>query len=73
MLVVVGRHVGECFDDACLDALLLAMPVFWKGKLAQNAGRLHPARREVMHYDYVNHVVLKKCSCRYCGIIDVLW
>jgi len=57
VLVAVGRYVGEGFDDARLDALFLAMPVSWKGTLAQYAGRLHrlhPAKREVVVHDYVD-------------------
>ena len=60
VLVAVGRYVGEGFDDARLDTLFLAMPVSWKGTLAQYAGRLHrlhPAKREVVVHDYVDHAV----------------
>ena len=63
MLVAVGRYVGEGFDDARLDTLFLAMPVSWKGTLAQYAGRLHrlhrlhPAKREVVVHDYVDSAV----------------
>ena len=37
--------------------VLLTMPVSWKGTLAQYAGRLHrlhPSKREVVIYDYVD-------------------
>ena len=60
MLVATGRYVGEGFDDARLDTLFLAMPVSWKGTLAQYVGRLHrvhAAKREVQVYDYVDGVV----------------
>ena len=60
VLVAVGRYVGEGFDDARLDTLFLAMPVSWKGTLAQYAGRLHrlhPAKREVIVHDYVDRAV----------------
>ena len=60
ILIATGRYVGEGFDDARLDTLLLAMPVSWKGTLAQYVGRLHrlhPAKREVLVYDYVDDVV----------------
>ncbi len=60
MLVAVGHYVGEGFDDARLDTLFLAMPVSWKGTLAQYAGRLHrlhPAKREVVVHDYVDRDV----------------
>ena len=60
ILIATGRYVGEGFDDARLDTLFLTMPVSWKGILAQYVGRLHrlhPAKREVLVYDYVDEVV----------------
>ena len=57
VLVATGRYVGEGFDDARLDTLFLAMPISWKGTLAQYVGRLHrlhPAKREVLVHDYVD-------------------
>ena len=51
VLVATGRYIGEGFDDARLDTLFLAMPVAWRGTLAQYVGRLHrlhPAKREVL-------------------------
>ena len=60
VLIATGRYIGEGFDDARLDTLFLAMPVSWKGTLAQYVGRihrLHPAKREVLVYDYVDAVV----------------
>jgi hypothetical protein len=41
VLVATRRYIGEGFDDARLDAPFLAMPVLWKGALAQYLGRLH--------------------------------
>jgi hypothetical protein len=35
VLIATGRYIGEGFDDARLDTLFLAMPVAWKGTLAQ--------------------------------------
>ena len=61
VLVATGRYVGEGFDDARLDTLFLAMPISWKGTLEQYVGRLHrlhPAKREVLVYDYVDDAVL---------------
>ena len=60
VLVATGRYIGEGFDDARLDTLFLAMPVAWRGTLAQYVGRLHrlhPAKREVLVYDYVDEAV----------------
>ena len=60
VLVATGRYVGEGFDDARLDTLFLAMPVSWKGTLAQYVGRLHrlhPGKREVLVYDYLDEAV----------------
>lgn len=57
VIVATGRYVGEGFDDARLDTLFLTMPISWKGTLIQYAGRLHrlhPAKREVRIYDYVD-------------------
>ena len=56
-IVAIGRYVGEGFDFARLDTLFLAMPISWKGKLAQYAGRLHrdyAGKNEVIVYDYVD-------------------
>ncbi len=57
ILVATGRYVGEGFDFPRLDTLFLAMPVSWKGTLAQYAGRLHrnyAGKQEVLIYDYVD-------------------
>ncbi len=65
IIVATGKYVGEGFDCPRLDTLLLAMPVAWKGTIAQYAGRLHrqyEGKNEVVIYDYVDvHVpVLEK-------------
>ncbi|MBF5044752.1 restriction endonuclease subunit R [Aggregicoccus sp. 17bor-14] len=60
LVLATGRYVGEGFDDARLDTLFLAMPVSWKGTLIQYAGRLHrvhPGKREVQIFDYVDREV----------------
>ena len=57
VLIATGRYVGEGFDDARLDTLFLTMPISWRGTLTQYAGRLHrihPNKREVIVYDYVD-------------------
>lgn len=57
LLIATGRYLGEGFDDARLDTLFLAMPISWKGTLAQYAGRLHREhhnKREVVVMDYAD-------------------
>ena len=60
LILATGRYIGEGFDDARLDTLLLAMPVSWKGTLVQYSGRLHrkhPDKTEVRIFDYVDRNV----------------
>ncbi|MBM4164821.1 MAG: DUF559 domain-containing protein [Lentisphaerae bacterium] len=57
LILATGRYLGEGFDDARLDTLFLAMPVSWKGVIAQYAGRLHrldPGKHEVHIHDYAD-------------------
>lgn len=57
VLLATGSYLGEGFDDARLDTLMLALPISWRGRLTQYAGRLHRLRdgkREVRVYDYVD-------------------
>jgi superfamily II DNA or RNA helicase len=57
VLLATGRYIGEGFDDSRLDSLFLAMPVSWRGTIAQYAGRLHrlhDGKREVRIYDYAD-------------------
>lgn len=57
VIIATGRYVGEGFDYPRLDTLFLALPIAWKGKVAQYAGRLHrnyPGKSEVQIYDYVD-------------------
>ncbi len=56
-ILATGRYIGEGFDDARLDTLFLALPVSWRGTIAQYAGRLHRLhhrKREVRIYDYAD-------------------
>jgi superfamily II DNA or RNA helicase len=56
-LLATGSFIGEGFDLPALDTLFLAMPVAFKGKLIQYAGRLHrahPGKSRVEIYDYVD-------------------
>jgi len=57
LLLATGRLIGEGFDHARLDTLLLVMPISWKGTLQQYAGRLHrqhALKDSVQIYDYVD-------------------
>lgn len=57
LILSTGRYLGEGFDDANLDTLFLALPISWKGLLAQYAGRLHrfhDRKKVVLIYDYAD-------------------
>lgn len=57
IVVATGKYIGEGFDEPRLDTLFLAMPISWKGTLAQYVGRLHrnfDGKQEVRVYDYVD-------------------
>jgi superfamily II DNA or RNA helicase len=57
LILATGRYLGEGFDDARLDTLFLALPISWRGTVAQYAGRLHRnygRKKEVVIYDYVD-------------------
>jgi len=57
LILATGRYLGEGFDDPRLDTLFLALPVSWRGIVAQYAGRLHrlyDMKKEVVIYDYVD-------------------
>lgn len=65
VIIATGSYIGEGFDYPRLDTLFLALPIAWKGKVAQYAGRLHrnyPNKTDVQIYDYVDvHIpVLEK-------------
>ena len=56
-IVATGKYVGEGFDCPRLDTLFLALPVSWKGLVAQYAGRLHrenDGKKDVRIYDYID-------------------
>ena len=60
VLLATGRYLGEGFDDARLDTLLLTLPVSWRGTIAQYAGRLHrihEGKKEVHIYDHVDRCI----------------
>jgi superfamily II DNA or RNA helicase len=57
VIIATGKLIGEGFDIARLDTLFMAMPISWKGTIAQYAGRLHrnfDGKEEVYIYDYVD-------------------
>lgn len=57
VVVATGKYVGEGFDLPRLDTLFLAMPIAWKGSLAQYAGRIHretEGKERVTIHDYVD-------------------
>ena len=67
VIVATGKYVGEGFDYPRLDTLFLALPVSWKGIIAQYAGRLHreyPGKKEVRIYDYID-IRIPMCDVMY--------
>ena len=57
VIVATGKYVGEGFDLPRLDTLFLALPISWKGSLAQYAGRIHresEGKDRVTIFDYVD-------------------
>lgn len=57
VIVATGKYVGEGFDYPRLDTLFLALPISWKGLVAQYAGRLHrenEGKSDVRVYDYID-------------------
>jgi superfamily II DNA or RNA helicase len=57
VIVATGKYVGEGFDYPRLDTLFLALPISWKGLVAQYAGRLHresSGKKDVRIYDYID-------------------
>lgn len=57
VVVATGKYVGEGFDLPRLDTLFLAMPIAWRGLLAQYAGRIHREsddKTRVTIHDYVD-------------------
>ena len=41
VILATGSYIGEGFDEIQLDALFVTMPISFKGKVVQHAGRLH--------------------------------
>ena len=56
-ILATGSYVGEGFDLPALDTLIIAMPISFKGRMIQYAGRLHrhcPGKTDVVIYDYLD-------------------
>ena len=56
-LLATASLIGEGVDIPRLDTLVLAMPISFKGRLVQYAGRLHrqwPGKKDVVIYDYLD-------------------
>ena len=63
VLFATASLIGEGFDLPCLDTMVLAMPLSFKGRLTQYAGRLHRAadgKGDIRIHDYVetNHPMM---------------
>jgi len=60
VIIATGKYIGEGFDLAKLDTLFLALPISWKGSLAQYVGRIHrqyKGKERVIVYDYVDQTL----------------
>lgn len=56
ILLASAQLVGEDFDHAPLDTLILTLPISWTGTLQQYVGRLHrdhANKSDLLIYDYV--------------------
>ncbi|MFH1996809.1 MAG: DEAD/DEAH box helicase, partial [Candidatus Omnitrophota bacterium] len=59
-ILATGAYIGEGFDNPQLDTLFITMPISFKGKVTQYAGRLHrkhKSKTDVRIYDYVDENV----------------
>lgn len=57
VILATGAYIGEGFDEIRLDTLFIAMPISFKGKVVQYAGRLHRkyhSKKSIRIYDYVD-------------------
>ena len=56
ILLASAQLVGEGFDHAPLDTLILTLPISWEGTLQQYVGRLHRehiSKSDILIHDYV--------------------
>lgn len=59
-ILAIGFYIGEGFDEQKLDTLFIAMPISFKGKVVQYAGRLHREhkdKKDILIYDYIDQKV----------------
>jgi superfamily II DNA or RNA helicase len=57
ILLATGKLIGEGFDHAPLDTLILGMPISWKGTLQQYVGRLHrehAGKTDIVVIDFID-------------------
>lgn len=60
VVVATGQYLGEGFDCPQMDALFMASPSSFKGRLVQYVGRVlreHPGKTNALVYDYVDSQV----------------
>lgn len=77
VILAIGKYIGEGFDDSRLDTLFLALPVSWRGTIAQYVGRLHrlhQSKNELHVYDYadLNVPMLSRMFDRRCRGYEAL-
>jgi len=56
-ILATGAYIGEGFDEPRLDTLFITMPISFKGRVVQYAGRLHRKYKDkvdIKIYDYVD-------------------
>ena len=56
-ILATGTYIGEGFDKPQLDTLFITMPISFKGRVVQYAGRLHRkynGKMDIKIYDYVD-------------------
>ncbi len=77
VILATGKYIGEGYDDPRLDTLFLALPVSWRGTIAQYVGRLHrlhEGKGVVRVYDYadLNVPMLSRMFDRRCRGYEAL-
>ena len=60
VIIATSKYVGEGFDYPILDTLFLTLPISWRGRVKQYAGRLHRdyhEKKEIRIYDYLDQQI----------------